>query len=47
MYIPALWGFYLIAIVLMAFYRINRTTHAQNLDKLARRNAATAQAAVT
>ena len=43
-YIPALWGFYLIAIVLMAFYKINRTTHAQNLDKLARRSAATAQA---
>ncbi len=46
-YIPALWGFYLIAIVLMAFYRINRTTHAQNLDTLARRDAASAQAAVT
>jgi Na+/melibiose symporter-like transporter len=44
-YIPALWGFYLIAIVLMGFYRINRTTHAQNLDKLARRNAVAAQTA--
>ena len=39
-YIPALWGFYLIAIVLLGFYRISRTSHRENLDKLASRNVA-------
>ncbi len=39
-YIPALWGFYLIAIVLLGFYRISRTSHRENLDKLALRNVA-------
>lgn len=34
-YIPALWGFYLIAMVMLAFYRISRTSHAQNLARLA------------
>ncbi len=34
-YIPTLWGFYLIAIVVLGFYRINRDTHAENLRKLA------------
>ncbi len=34
-YIPALWGFYFIAIVLLGFYRINRSVHAENLNKLA------------
>jgi glycoside/pentoside/hexuronide:cation symporter, GPH family len=45
-YIPALWGFYFIAIVLMAFYRINRTIHSENLTRLAavrERTAATAK----
>ena len=40
---PALWGFYFIAIVLMGFYRIDRTIHTQNLSKLA---ASRTQAAV-
>lgn len=39
-YIPALWGFYLIAIVMMGFYRISRDKHAENLVKLAERRAA-------
>jgi len=34
-YIPALWGFYFIAIGLMVFYRIDRTVHSENLSKLA------------
>ena len=34
-YIPALWGFYLVAIVMLTFYSINREKHAQNLAKLA------------
>ncbi len=34
-YIPTLWTFYLIAIVVLCFYRINRDTHADNLRKLA------------
>jgi len=34
-YIPVLWGFYLIAIVLMGFYRISRKVHTDNLNKLA------------
>jgi GPH family glycoside/pentoside/hexuronide:cation symporter len=34
-YIPTLWGFYLIAIVLMGFYRISRKVHNDNLTKLA------------
>ena len=42
-YIPALWGFYFIAIVLMGFYRINRKVHTENLSKLA---ASRTQAAV-
>lgn len=41
-YIPALWGFYFIAIVLMGFYRISRDTHAENLNKLAARKMAVA-----
>jgi hypothetical protein len=32
---PALWGFYFIAIGRMAFYRIDRAVHAENLSKLA------------
>ena len=36
-YIPALWGFYLIAIVLLGFYRISRDKHAQNLEAIAER----------
>jgi Na+/melibiose symporter-like transporter len=44
-YIPALWGFYLIAMVTLAFYRINRHSHAENLAKLAtHRDAGTAPA---
>ena len=39
-YIPSIWGFYLIAIVLMSFYRISRTKHRENLDALAVRNLA-------
>ena len=39
-YIPALWGFYFIAIVLMGFYRISRNTHTENLNKLAARKLA-------
>ncbi len=39
-YIPALWGFYLFAIVLLSFYRISRSKHRENLDKLAVRNLA-------
>lgn len=39
-YIPALWGFYGAAILLMVFYRISRTTHADNLAKIAARNEA-------
>jgi Na+/melibiose symporter-like transporter len=39
-YIPALWGFYLIAIVMMSFYRISRDKHAENLSKLAESRAA-------
>ncbi len=34
-YIPTLWTFYLIAIVVLAFYHINRDTHTENLRKLA------------
>ncbi len=34
-YIPALWGFYLTGIVILAFYRITRHSHAENLNKLA------------
>jgi GPH family glycoside/pentoside/hexuronide:cation symporter len=39
-YIPALWGFYGAAILLMVFYRISRTRHADNLAKIAARNQA-------
>jgi Na+/melibiose symporter-like transporter len=35
LYIPTLWGLYLIAIGLMVFYRISRQVHNANLDKLA------------
>lgn len=34
-YIPALWGFYLVAIVMLTFYSINREKHAENLARLA------------
>ena len=34
-YIPALWGFYLIAIVTMGFYRISRDKHTENLRTIA------------
>lgn len=34
-YIPTLWGFYFIAIVLMGFYRISRKIHNDNLTRLA------------
>ena len=43
-YIPALWGFYFLAIVLLGFYRINRSVHTENLNKLA---ASRTQAAAT
>ena len=33
-YIPALWGFYLITIVILCFYRISRQGHSDNLDRL-------------
>ena len=39
-YIPALWGFYLTGIAILAFYRITRARHAENLDKLAASRAA-------
>jgi GPH family glycoside/pentoside/hexuronide:cation symporter len=39
-YIPALWGFYLIAIVMMGFYRISRDKHVENLNTLAESRAA-------
>ncbi len=41
-YIPALWGFYLIAMVVLGFYRISRDSHAENLRKLAGSRAAQA-----
>ncbi len=43
-YIPALWGFYLIAIVLLGFYRISRDKHAQNLETIASRQTAASAA---
>jgi len=33
-YVPALWSFYAIAIVLLCFYRITREQHEQNLKRL-------------
>jgi Na+/melibiose symporter-like transporter len=42
LYIPALWGFYLIAMLVLAFYRISRDSHAENLRKLAGARAAQA-----
>lgn len=44
-YIPALWGFYLVAIVMLGFYRISRTGHEDNLAKLSLSRAARAAAA--
>ncbi|MFP6814515.1 MAG: MFS transporter [Pseudomonadales bacterium] len=41
-YIPALWGFYLIAIVTMSFYRISRDKHAENLSRIAAKEVAAA-----
>ena len=34
-YIPALWGFYLVTIVMLCFYRISRGGHEANLERLA------------
>ncbi|MGR8920795.1 MAG: MFS transporter [Gammaproteobacteria bacterium] len=34
-YVPALWLFYVVAIVLFCFYRISRDRHADNLARLA------------
>lgn len=34
-YIPALWGFYAVTIVMLCFYRISRDGHAANLERLA------------
>ncbi len=34
-YVPTLWGFYLVAIVMLCFYRISRAGHTANLERLA------------
>ncbi len=34
-YIPALWGFYLVTIVMLCFYGISRGGHVANLERLA------------
>ena len=33
-YVPALWGFYVISIVLLCFYGISRERHASNIQQL-------------
>lgn len=37
-YVPALTGFYMVAIVLLCFYRISRETHTNNLRELGARD---------
>lgn len=44
-YIPSLWGFYLVTIVMLCFYRISREGHAENLERLSVARAARAAAA--
>ena len=34
-YIPALWGFYAVGLIILSRYRITRDSHAENLTKLA------------
>ena len=44
-YIPVEWGLYLVAIVMLCFYRISRAGHARNLERLTVSRAAATSAA--